>query len=365
MAAILPAPDAKVDGWHVSPVIDLGAYAFSWLWVLVPMLLVGSSRADYLYLFIAIVGFNFAHRHVTFPYVYGDGQVFRRHPFKFTVLPLLFLALFAITPWLWNVNRPIVQGLAFVAFLWNIWHVYMQKYGILRMYNAKSGLPPADRTPGWVDRLLILCWVPLYFAWLGPKHQALIQRSFRSGRRQMDPILDWCAANHFWLVPLTATLVVAAVLLFLRGEWRANRMRNRPRLLMALGTTCLSAAVLIFDPVKVLLAFAFSHSLEYCVFVWAYQRKRYHQPLEHKPLLGRMLRFPLLYYTLVIGGCAAIYIVLKFWGWYIAPESARIVLFGERGGTWIFWWAIYQSMIHFYFDGFLWKMRLPAVRAHL
>lgn len=365
MSAIIPAPDQPVPRWHISPLIDLSAYAFSWAWVLIPMLLLGPKRTDYLLFFLVILGLNFAHRHLTMPYVYGDAQVFKRHPLKFTVLPLAMLALFIATPWIHRHYRGVFTACAGVAVLWNIWHVYMQKYGILRMYNAKSGIDPPLRAPGWADRLLILGWIPLYFAWLGPHHRELVARYFRTGRAYSLPTLDWLTANQFWLLPLTIAIAASGVIAFLRYEWRASRWRNSARMLNAAGTTALSIAFLIFDPVKVYLAFAFSHAVEYCTFVWAYQRKRYHQPLAHRPLLGRWLKHPWIFYTLVIGGCAALYLILKFWGWYIQPEAERIHLFGIRGGRWIFWWAVYQSMVHFYFDGFLWKMRLPTVRAHL
>ncbi len=40
-------------------------------------------------------------------------------------------------------------------------------------------------------------------------------------------------------------------------------------------------------------------------------------------------------------------------------------MLGYRTAKWLSYWGIYQSMVHFYFDGFLWKMRLSSVRANL
>src|SRR4051794_24306199 len=49
---IVPPADKPVAGWHVSPVVDLVAYHFSWLWILVPLALCGDKHpADYLGLF--------------------------------------------------------------------------------------------------------------------------------------------------------------------------------------------------------------------------------------------------------------------------------------------------------------------------
>ena len=59
--------------------------------------------------------------------------------------------------------------------LWNLWHVYMQKFGILRVYMAKDPAPREQKTPAWVDKLFVLCWFPLYFAWVGPARKELME----------------------------------------------------------------------------------------------------------------------------------------------------------------------------------------------
>lgn len=360
---VAPA-DANVPRWHVSPAVDFLAYHFSWVWVLVPMVLLGPNIPDYRWFFLVILGLNFAHRHLTFPYVYLDGAVFRRHPWRFTVFPALMIGLMALTPWAHVHHRAWVEGAATVAGFWNLWHVYMQKYGILRMYAAKAGGPVERRPPGWVDRLLIFGWLPLIITWGGPMHRDTITHFYSSGRRVLMPMLDMLTAHQAWLVPLSGTVLVAAVGLFLRAEWRASRLRNPARLLMAGGTTALSASFLVFDPFKVALAFAFSHALEYTVFVWAYQRRQYREMPPNRPVLARMLRFPWLYYLGFTGSLAAAYIVLRYWGRYIG-DGGRIRLGDFAASQWVFWWAIYQSMIHFYFDGFLWKMRRPTLRTNL
>jgi len=51
------------------------------------------------------------------------------------------------------------------------------------------------------------------------------------------------------------------------------------------------------------------------------------------------------------------YIVFKGWPKaFVGPFSSRQL---------IAQWGVYQAMMHFYFDGFLWKMRLPSVRRHI
>lgn len=498
----VPEPDEKVVGWHVSPLIDLSAYSLSWVFVLVPLLLLGPTQTDYLFWYLLTIALTDLHRHFGLPYVYLDRDVRRRYPARFWLFPGLLLVAWAASPFLdhselslstpgvfalaglvllllqilrrdggeaavpvptlvrvlglsmgaaatlhvwgesfelefdagwwwlaaalfastwfdWQRTRARVDvresapagevaiattgapafavsmgilallGLALLldrwrpqaievahvlavvgvfAALWNFWHVYMQKYGILRMYSAKArGRFSGElaEVPGWADRALVLCWLPLYFAYLGPLYREIAVDHFDDASAVLPGFIDLLERVMPVTIPIALALVVIVHGLWLRNEWRANRLRSAPRMWMAVGTSGLAACFFVFDPVKVYLAFAFSHALEYCVFVWAFQRKRYQQPLAHDPLLGRLLRRPVWFYLGMVVLFAGAFLLLKYWGRYIAPEAARPELFGYRTAYWVGFWGVYQSMVHFYFDGFLWKMRLPSVRANI
>lgn len=510
----LPEPDTKVEGWHVSPLIDLAAYSLSWVWVLAPLLLLGPARADYLFLYLLTISISDLHRHFGLPYVYLDSQVRSRYPARFWVFPAVLLLAWAASPylahselvvspvgacalagllvllvqilrrdggeagvpvgelttvlggalsvalmldvctrslqlefdgaWWWfgaalfastwfdsqRIRRaaaptpasateppgeqaisslggprfaasmlilalmglalvirpwleqhqvepgvPVKQLMAVVAVLaalWNFWHVYMQKYGIMRLYNAKArGLALAGQAarapevPGWNDRALVLCWLPLYFAYLGPLYREIAVDYFDDAATVLPSFIDLLEQAMPVSLPVTIALVITVHLLWVRAEFRANRLRSAPRLLMAIGTTGLALCFFVFDPIKVYLAFAFSHALEYCVFVWAYQRKRYQGALEHDPRLGRMLRRPIAFYLGMILAFGIAIMLLKYWGRWIMPSAERPELFGYRVAYWLGFWGVYQSLAHFYFDGFLWKMRLPSVRANI
>ncbi len=361
----IPPADEAVKRWHVSPAVDLAAYAFSWLPILVPLELLRQRYAtDNVTYLLIVLGLTIAHRHYTLPYVYLDKEVFDRHPRRFTVFPLILFAGFLVTPWLWNTQaRILVASVAFFAGAWTLWHIYMQKYGIFRMYAAKSG--SSDNPPGRVDRLLVFSWMPLYLVWLGPTYREDIEWYYPTGKAYTGPILDvMTTLTPVLLVPASAVVVVS-VAVFLRFEWRCYRLRNFPRLWMAIGTMALGASFLVFNPINVALAFAFSHAVEYMVFVWAYQRRRYHEPLPHDPLLGRVLRHSWWAYGLFTVATAGLYLCFRFWGFYIFPEAPRPTLLGVPAERWTFYWALYQSMMHFYYDGFLWKMRLPSVQKNL
>jgi hypothetical protein len=380
-ALALPPAGESARGWHVHPVVDLAAYAFGWAWVLVPLLLLGDAHPfDYLALYILVTTLSFVHRHYTLPYAYLDSQVFAAHRRRFVLFPLAMLLLFLPSPYLWRAElpmtwlrgpdaaslplRPLLAAVIFFSGAWNIWHTYMQKYGILRLYEAKSG-SGARGVPGWSDRLVVLAWLPLYLVWLAPAHAGEVSRYFASVREHTAPLIAALESTGAWLVPPAVALVGFSLVSFAVYEWRVHRLRVAPRLWMAGGTILVSAAFLVANPVKVYMALAFGHAVEYMVFVWAFQRRRYARPLAHDPALGRLLRHPLAAYGIFTVAAAALFVTGSYWGILVARDQPRPELFGVPLALWFSFWAVYQSMVHFYFDGFLWKMRLPELRAQL
>ncbi len=257
--------------------------------------------------------------------------------------------------------RPLLNFAAVFAGIWNIWHVYMQKYGILRMYSAKAGAE--ERVPGYVDRLLIFAWLPLYLFYLGTTYRSEVNRLFSRGRDILAPLFDAIEATARYGMLPAIMLVVGSVALFLYWENRSHGLRNTPRLVMAAGTTLLAASFLVVHPLKAYLAYALSHAVEYMVFVWAFQRRRYREPLQHKPFIERFLRWPFTVYVLTAIALGLVFTYMKYYGRWLSPEQPMPSIFDVTTYELIGFWTVYQSMVHFYFDGFLWKMRSPTIRA--
>ena len=66
---------------------------------------------------------------------HGNATVFRRFPYRFTLVPLaLFAALLTSTT--------IFTLVFYVTLLWDVHHGYMQTFGLCRIYDAKAGNPP-------------------------------------------------------------------------------------------------------------------------------------------------------------------------------------------------------------------------------
>jgi hypothetical protein len=362
-----PNPDRSNPAWHVSPVIDMAAYHFSWAWVLVPMFL-ASQESTVFYIYAFVMGANLAHRHYGLPYAYLDKSVFQTFERQLTWFPQICILLLAATPVLLGlkgVAADAVGAVVFFSLLWNFWHVYMQKFGILRLYQAKDSTPPQRQIPGWVDKYFILCWIPLYLSYLVPKYKDLILANGSDVAGPLSAIISFMEHYERWLVVPTAAITAGGVGLWLWHEWRAHRCQNRPRLCAAAGALLLSTSMFWANPVKVYIAFGFSHAVEYMVFVWAFQRRRYCRPRPEPSLMERLLRHPRTWYLCFTAIFAAIGITQILWGESIAKGARPLELFGMTGGMWLFYYAVYESLVHFHLDGFLWKMRRPDVRANI
>jgi hypothetical protein len=262
--------------------------------------------------------------------------------------------------------RDVIIGTAVFAAVWNVWHTFMQKYGILRMYAAKSSPDPALRPPAWIDKMIIWAWVPLLFVVIGPKSEEPLNTAAGAVAPWLMPLVEALKAAQVYLLVPSGLLAAAAVFAYFDWERRTANLQNRARLSAGLGLVTLNVVFLFFDPIKAYIAYGFSHAVEYLVFVWAFERKRYAHPLPHDPLLGRMLATPVstaISWFLFVVPVAAMYFLFQHGDdflWQGRGEVAGVPMY-----RWAFLWTIWQSFAHFYYDGFLWKMRLPEVRSNI
>jgi hypothetical protein len=363
--------------WHVSPWVDIGAYHFGWLWFLAPMVCFpegGDARA---YLFTAAYCTIFVHRHFGFLYAYLDLASFRRDPYRLSIVPGLLLTCFFCTPlffdpgvarrllsWVENAHaaapaRGLIYTLASLQVFWSVRHHFMQKYGIARIYNQKGG----SSVPPWVDKLFVLCWLPLYGIHLGGHSEKYAALFFRPvDGTPFARLLGFLGAHQAALIAAGSLFVVVSIGIFLEHERRDRGPRNVPRLSFALGTSLLSLSMLFFDPLTVLLAFLSNHSIEYIFFVTAFLKRRYslHSGAP-KPVIARLLERPRLTYSCLILVLAGIYLVIH--SRIIALGQAHVL--GVELAGWLFSWSVFVAFAHYYTDSFLWKIRRPEVREAL
>ncbi|MFO0758898.1 MAG: hypothetical protein U0359_20565 [Byssovorax sp.] len=361
-----PAPS---PGWLRGPAFDIILVALPWVlfyvwitWSLglgragvgLAALSPAAERKALGLAMIAALAATYVHRHYTFFVVYGDPGTFSQMARRFIVAPIVIFGAVAAAKLTSTDDRPAALSpwgiLLVLTGAWNIWHTIQQRYGILRIYGGKArgGLetPAAarrDRALFWamaaVTTGVVAGWRRQLFAGHGNAQRT---------REIVEPIATSMPGRA-----LTALLVIGglcAIAWWAQAEARASiaPSSRAARLWFAGSTVALFAVFIAHGPIVGYLCFGVAHALEYLAFVHHFG----HAKLGARPsgsvaavLLGR----PLLSAPLLIGALLAAYFALKD----AASTDAYLVYYT---GT---------TLLHFLYDGWIWKVRKPAVGAPL
>lgn len=267
---------------------------------------------------------------------YGDQELFARFYWRFVLAPpLLFLAYFPLYYYHYDLYRLIIL-------VWATWHALMQLYGFIRIYDAKVG-SVSTATVYW-DWLLCLC--------------GFIQPQLMRTELVSTNLTRWYSLGGPWISPATLQsiqrggLVVSAIVLvgfctnaviqYSRGT------RPNPLKLMMITTTIGLWWFVITCVDNLLLSIALfdiCHDIQYMAIVWLFNCRR----VMTNPRLGNFLRYVfrrgmVLLYLGLITAYGALGLV------------APLVLDGTISR--IFYAIMFTSTIlHYYFDGFIWKVR--------
>jgi hypothetical protein len=324
--------------WIRSPAVDI-ALAFAWL----PFALTAraaSHDVDTLALLLNTTFLiSFLHQPLTLPLVYGDPGQYASRRKLFVWSPVVFVV--AVTLGLW-VSFAFV---AIVAGLWNAEHTLMQRFGVTRIYGRKVG-----HESGTLERWLLISWLVLAIMWVGSDPAT-------PGRVARLPLGDVNAASvdHLTaLLPFAAALVAPVVLLsavfavrWIAGEYaRARRGEANPAKWVYVGSTAVLFAWMLVDPVAGFIAYVGAHAIEYFVIVNHSLGTRYADGSGGP--LGTAVRSP--------------HGRTKFFAGYGLALIALIVLLARTGSPNAYGFAVlWFGGLHVFYDGFIWKLRRPAV----
>ncbi|MDH3755084.1 MAG: hypothetical protein OEU32_14535, partial [Acidimicrobiia bacterium] len=102
------------------------------------------------------------------------------------------------------------------------------------------------------------------------------------------------------------------------------------------------------SPIAGLIAYVGSHAFEYFVIVYTNLRSRYQLQPDDPAIVGRAVRSPIGrpgFLVLYLGSLVAVVMVLQ----RLESPTAYVLVFFVLGG------------LHVFYDGFIWKLRRPAV----
>ncbi|MCP4195420.1 MAG: tetratricopeptide repeat protein [Planctomycetaceae bacterium] len=274
---------------------------------------------------------------------YGDPQLFRRYRLRFILAPLFFLPL--------SLYMAAHESQAFLLVVvgWGAWHWLMQTYGLVRIYDAKA--KHFDGLSARLDYALCISWFGVLY-WQTDGAAGVFMRFYRAGG-VMPPEL----VGIFTKLWFAATLAISVVYLWHLG--RKLRMGQPPSIL--------KISLLLVSFFFYLYAFGYSssklvafglfegyHDIQYLAIVWVFNRGRAAQSDAGgftRYLFRQRWPLALLYVFLCLG----------FGSYDFFARSIDDVLLGQLALGLITGFAL----IHFYFDGFIWRIREPETRKSL
>lgn len=324
--------------WIQGARVDV-AVALCW----VPFALVGhaaeSRGSDVATVVTAVLLLSFSHQPLTLALVYGDPQQFRLRRAIFTWSPLVFVIA------VWGGRQLSLLLVAAVAGLWNAEHTLMQRYGVTRIYGRKVG-----QEDGRLERAMLMSWLVLALIWVAadPALPARISR-LRLGdvnANGLQLLSDLRPAAAALVVPAVA-LAVGLAVRWLRQEVTLGDAANPAKHLYVASTAALFVVILV-DPLAGFVAYVGSHAVEYFVIVHQTLDRRYRAVPTGGGALGQVLRAPpgrAGFFAAYACGVVLLVAVLR---WHDSPSLTSVV-FLTLGG------------LHVFFDGFIWKLRRPAV----
>jgi Flp pilus assembly protein TadD len=316
--------------------------------LILPVFALAQARwsAQDIYLFVAAFG-AMGHHLPGMIRAYGDRALFERFRWRFIFAPLFLLAVCVPFYW-WD-----LKGIVLIVFFWGVWHGMMQTYGFCRIYDAKTGSFAA------LTRRLDFATCAIWFAAaivLSPQRMADTLETYYASGGPFIPL---------WLLQGTQRLLVVAAIgvsiLFLFNfsrMWAEGRRPNPVKLVLLLtsisfwwycnnGVTNILAGIALFEVF---------HDVQYLSIVWIYNRSR----VEKDRSIGGFMRFVFrrsgsligLYVGLVFAYGSLAFINSRF----IEMDTVKRILTGIVAAS---------GMLHFYYDGFIWKVRERSTREHL
>ena len=285
---------------------------------------------------------SFAHQPLTLGLVYGDPAQRNAHRRLYTWAPFVAIALIAIGL---NISLMLV---GIMAGLWNAEHTLMQRYGVLRIYGRKAG-----DNHGSIEKPMLITWLVTALLFLGayvdlPRFTRKI--GFDDTNKRSIEALDAVSGGATVLFWIAAVVSVAFAVRWVRAERaRPPSPARNAKWVYAAGTLGLVGAVMV-DPLAGIAGYVAAHAIEYFGIVHSSLHRRGSSgdtSAVARASASRTRRVGL--YALYFGLVTAVIAVT--WNLWDGRLYAYAILF--------------FGALHILYDGFVWKLRKPAVAASL
>jgi hypothetical protein len=328
----------------LSPLLALAAaHALGWFTYPFEATEALAGRGSRIGFFIAV--WTSSHLVAVFFRSHLNRQIFGMHKVRFVVVPILLTI--AI------VANDTVRIVCFVlAVLWDVYHSSMQNFGLGRIYDAKRGNDA--RAGRWLDMVLN------HLLYIGPILGGLsLMATLNCFKMFMDAGWSGPVRLASWLEthqPALRTALVVTGVAFLAGYLvRYAQLRRagyhvspqKVALLASVGVSSIWAWGFL-PPVEAAFVANLYHALQYFAIVWWIEKK-------NMTSVFRLASIP--------GGSAIALLaflgVVFALGFGIEYSSNTFLLNG--GLKWAAAAALVCSLMHFWYDGFIWSVRRKEV----
>ena len=342
----VPSAVPKRNLWILDSWRDLILYVCTPL-LIIPIFILAQTRwsPENIYLFVAAFG-AMGHHLPGMIRAYGDRALFQRFKWRFIFAPI-FLVVVCTIFFLWD-----LKGIVLVAFIWGVWHGMMQTYGFCRIYDAKVGSFAALTRR--LDFALCGIWFVTAVLLSSQRMTDTLESYYSAGGPFIPPGLFRAAQQGLLALALAVSGVFLAnfVWMWIRGK------RPSPVKLVLLFTSisfwwyCNNIVASVLVGVALFEVF---HDVQYLSLVWIYNRKR----VETDSSIGGFMRFVFRRSGSLVGlyvGLIFAYGALGYYKSNIGIDVVKRILTGVVTAS---------ALLHFYYDGFIWKVREKSTRQSL
>jgi hypothetical protein len=320
----MSSPDLKSD-WIINPAADLSCISVGWLiFFAVPYILPGSTETLQ---FIAVSTFA-AHRYITFPLVYLNKLEFSRRPGVYILTPIIALVGVGLC-YYYRVDEPEMFTL---WYLFTVFHIVRQKYGILRIYSGKAGWGH-KRLDAWT--VYLWCLAGFFYLLGNPTERGRVMH-------YLQTVLGGALPTGMLADVLYAAAIVSTAL-WLFNEFRGGRIHG-PKLLFFASVVFLFGVTPLLSVDSMAPSSSFSHAVEYFAMVGLMLKNKARDGALDSRILSGMARRATLSIFLFVVAANLLFGGVKL----LSVLAFQVIAYGA-------------SFTHYIYDGMIWRIRRRRV----
>lgn len=275
-----------------------------------------------------------AHLVAVFFRSHANTGIFRLYPYRFVAVPIILWVAIVSSTWL-------AITAAVVATFWDVWHSGAQTFGFARIYERNAGTPPEQgrRLDLWINQLLYAG--PILAGATLMDHVGVLGDYESVGATFFSSIpaeVEGARSVLFWAVIAAGTLFIAY---YLYAYWRMYRQGYRFsffKVYLVASTGFCSIYTWGFNSWgEAFFIMNLFHAVQYLALVWAMEGKRVAQRFRLKAPVA----------------------LVAFLGSVLAyGVGVQLV---DPGIDTIWAVTIVVSLMHFWYDGFVWSVRAKQI----